>query len=174
MSEETPGQIAPEFDAAKAVNAKLFRAERRVLIRAEWLADSFEEGTKPEERFFVVGNPGADGLARANDAEERSRNRDSVFAALEVAGVVEKGSKLAEALQINKTGDTPADIARRVELFLQSVIYPTPSLQLAVKMKDHAPTDFWAITSAAISLAGEGDKKKPSGITFPGRKSASR
>jgi hypothetical protein len=133
---------------------------RTEALRLEALADWFEG-----EPLWTVRGVSASELALANEAAERQK---SLIGAIEaVAGAVgqEKVQATRELLGIDRK-ETPADIAKRLELLVAGSVDPVIELDVAVKLANTFPIEFMLLSNKVLLLSGQGavpGKSKPSG-----------
>ncbi|MHC4361375.1 MAG: hypothetical protein ACYSTZ_01005 [Planctomycetota bacterium] len=129
--------------------------------------------TEPElKRFFnsdespvwkVKGLTGNE-LGRANDVAEKNRDLRAI-----VEGVMSDNSKQkADALKklVGISDDVPNDIAKRIEHLVAGSVAPKMDHQMAVKLCEKFPVEFYTLTTKIIELTGHGHvpgKPKPSG-----------
>ena len=121
----------------------------------------FENGDKPV--WKVRGLTGQE-LGRANDAADRNKKISSV-----VEGVLSNSpKKIGKAIKQAIDPDTPQDIAKRLEQMLIGSVDPECDLELALKICERFPIEFFSITNKILELTGQGQlpgKPKPSGKT---------
>jgi hypothetical protein len=121
----------------------------------------FENGENPVWR--VRGLTGIE-LARANDAADRNKKVSAV-----VEGVLSSSSKkIAKSVKQVIDPDTPQDIAKRLEHLMTGSTDPECDLELAKKICERYPIEFYAITNKILQLTGKGQspgKAGPSGKT---------
>ena len=121
--------------------------------------------------FFDGGNPvwkvkGLTGqeLGRANDAADRNKKISSV-----VEGVLsDNPKKIAKAVKMVIDPDTPHDVAKRLEHLILGSVDPVCDLELALRVCERFPIEFYSITNKILELTGLGQlpgKHKPSGKT---------
>lgn len=93
-------------------------------------------------------------LARANEAQQRNKDRNAIAQSL-LSG---DADKLTEGLrEILGNGDSvPDDTARRIEMLVLGSVAPECSHQLAVKLSDAFPVVFTQLTNEILKLTGQG------------------
>ena len=109
---------------------------------------------------FTVQALGGDAIARTHEARDRNISREALYRALSGSSTTDRSEAVAALTGINDQS-TPGDIVRRLEVFVLGVVEPAPDLELAIRIKDHFGTDFYAVTNRILTLSGEGaDEKK--------------
>ncbi len=128
----------------------------------------------PDLKAFFKGKPAKDGqgndkppvwrvrmltgpdLARANEAQQKNRDRNAIAASL-LSG---DADKLTEGLrELIGSGDAvPDDTARRIEMLVIGSVAPECSHQLAVKLADAFPVVFQQLTNEIFRLTGMGSE----------------
>lgn len=100
-------------------------------------------------------------LGKANEAADRNRKISSV-----VEGVLSRSAKkMAQAVKHVVDPDTPQDIAKRLEHMITGSVEPECDLELARKICERYPIEFYSITNKILELTGQGQlpgKPKPS------------
>ena len=149
------------FNVDKFMNSSFVPREEEIK-----LGDEF----KP---FFPDGEPcvikvrGLSGveLAQVHNAVDKHKNLAGLVEGLLSDVDAVKLGALKQAIGIEK--GTPAETAKRIELFVRGVISPPkPTPALAAKFCEKFPIDFYHITNKISRLTGEGcllGKPKPSG-----------
>lgn len=115
--------------------------------------------------FKVRGLTGPE-LARTHEAVSKHQDIANLVNGLLSGQSGEKVEAIRKALGIND--DVPAEIAKRLEMLTTASIEPKITLDIAVKLCDAYPIEFYEITGAIIALTGKGQvpgKSKPSGET---------
>ena len=153
----------PGFDASKFLQAKLSARTRAVKVPA--LAEWF--GEDPDQAEWVVRGLSANELAKVNEAELRNRRADALADAITDGARSEIVEELQHALGRGK--DTRPDLARRLEMLTLGSVEPECVLEVAVRLAEKFPTQFFELTNAVLELTGRGSevakKPKPSGGT---------
>jgi hypothetical protein len=119
------------------------------------LADWFGEGERP---VWTVRGQTANEVANANDASAKHKNIDAVIKA--ISSNADQIAELKKAIGV--TTDTPAEIVKRLEQLVQCSVEPTITLDIAVKLAEVRPVEFYILTNKIVELTGLGmDVKKP-------------
>lgn len=127
------------------------------------MKDFFPEGESPV--WKVRGLTGQE-LGRANEAADRNKNIAAILAGLTSGS----GKEIADAVKdlVGVGGNTPADIAKRLEHICMGSVDPVCTHDLAVRICEAFPVEFFQITNAIVRLTGQGQvpgKVPPSGVT---------
>lgn len=150
------------FDVKKFMKTRFTPREEAVDVPD--LKDFFEEQDGPQ--WKVRGLTGQE-LAKAKEAAEKNRNITAILEALAGGKTREKADSIKKLLGI-ADGETPADIARRVEALTIGSIEPVCDLELALKLCETCPIEFYLLTNKITELTGKGHvpgKAPPSGRT---------
>lgn len=145
-----------------------------------FLQTRFEPRTEkvpvPDLRDWFEGEPvwtvrGLTGheLARVNQAAEAAGSLEALAQALAAQAPAEKAEALRQILGL-ADDDTPADLARRIEMLRLGSVDPACDRELAVALADRFPVEFYQLTNAISRLTGKGKtpgKPKGSGGTPP-------
>lgn len=121
----------------------------------------FVEGEKPV--WTVRGMTGQE-LGRASEAAERNKSIGAILEGLLAQESKEKTHAVKELLGM--AGGTPPDIAKRIEWLIMASVQPVCTLDLALKVCEVFPIEFFQITNVIMQLTGRGQvpgKQKPSG-----------
>lgn len=142
-----------------AFNSKKFMAAqfepRTAKIELPGLADWFDEGEPP---VWVIRGQTANEVALAMEAGAKHKNIDSIIKA--IAANQDQVAELKKAIGIQK--DTPGEIIKRLEQLVQCSIEPEITLDVAVKLGETRPIEFYQMTNEILRLTGLGqDVKKP-------------
>lgn len=141
------------FAADKFERAEFRARTARVPVPA--LAGFFDEG---EEAVFEVRGLTAAELHRAMEAGQRQGSVEAIVKAIAATG--DQAAAIRKALGLSK--DTPAEIAKRLELLVAGSVTPALTLPLAVKLAEKFPVEFLALTNEITGLTGQGaDLVKP-------------
>jgi len=149
------------FDAKKFLKTKF--TARTEPVPVPDLQTFFAEGEKPV--WTVRGLTGQE-LGRTNEAAEKNRNVAAILEGLISADAKEKAQAVKELLGVG--GSTPADIAKRLECLVIGSVDPPCTLDLAVRLCETFPVEFFQITNVITKLTGQGQlpgKQPPSGGT---------
>jgi hypothetical protein len=152
------------FDIKKFAKAELIPRTRAVPLPD--LKDYFAAG---EEPVWTVRNLTGHELGKVNEAIDKNK---AVAAVLE--GIVSKIAKdKVDAIKASLGLDesTPNDIARRLEMLTLASVDPAIGHEVSVKLCEHFPAEFFALTNAITELTGQGadvkKKQAPSTVTPP-------
>lgn len=141
------------FDLGKFQAAEFRPRTQRVPVPA--LAAFFAEG---EEAVWEVRGLTAAELNRAMEAKHRQSQLQSVVDAIASAG--DAANAIRRALGLS--GDTPAEIVKRIEMLHMGSVQPAITQEVAVKLGETFPIEFLTLTSAITDLTGQGfDLVKP-------------
>lgn len=147
------------FKAQSFIDAKF--SARVEDIELPDLKDWFEENEKPV--WKVRGLLGQE-LGRANAAAEQSKNIGAILDG--IASRVPKEQTDAIRKITGLGGETPADIIKRMEILVIGSVDPECSWDLAVKLCERFPIEFYQLTNKILQLTGQGHvpgKPKASG-----------
>lgn len=119
------------------------------------------------EPVWTVRGLTAHEFAHCNDAATRDGN---VAALLEAFGGKSHASKVKELrAALGLVGDVPGEVRKRIEMLVIASIDPVCERELAVKVAERYPIEFYQLTNAVVSLTGQGQvapgKSEPSGTT---------
>jgi len=146
-------------------NAKKFMKEkfqhRTQDIPVPDMALFFEDGEAPV--WKVRGITGQE-LGKSNEAVDKYKS----MAALVEGLTAESGKDKADAIMgmLGLGSDVPADVAKRIEMLIYGSVEPKCTQDLAVKICETYPIEFYQLTNAILRLTGQGQmvgKQKPSG-----------
>ena len=149
----------PGFDG-KAFMGEAF-TPRLAEVDVPGLSDWFN-GAIP---VWIVRGQTASELAGSIDAGNKRRNIDTVVRAL--AANADQVDEMRRAIGIS-TQETHADVVRRLEMLVQCSVDPVITLDVAVRLAEVRPIEFYQLTNKIVELTGQGyDVKKlpPSGVT---------
>jgi hypothetical protein len=127
------------------------------------LAAFFPEGTPAV--WLVRGLTGQE-LGRAAEAADRNKSVAAILEGLVSADMKEKAESVRNLLGIG--GDAPADIAKRIEHLTLGSVDPPCTQELAVRLCEVFPIEFYQLTNKIMELSGKGQmpgKPQPSGAT---------
>lgn len=149
------------FDVKKFLKAKFTHRIEGVPVPD--LAAYFPEGIKPV--WKVRGLTGQE-LGQANEAAARNT---TILAILEgIASRMSKEQTQAVKELIGVGGSTPQDVAKRLEQLMIGSVDPVCTQDLAVRLCEVYPVEFWELTNTIVRLTGLGQmpgKQEPSGET---------
>lgn len=143
-----------QFDADKFASAAFKRREEDVPVKdlAAWF-----KGTKDGEApvWRVRGLTGEE-LARVNEAQARNRNKSAIIEALSS----DKQEKMTDAIKelIGTGNSVPDDLARRIEMLTIGSVAPECTHQVAVKLAEAFPVEFYELTTKITQLTGLGSE----------------
>lgn len=141
-----------EFDIQKFTSTSFEARTKDVPVKD--LAPFFKdvpEGETPTWR--VRGLTGAE-LAQTNEAKERNRSRAAIAEGL-LSGVDDKVSEAVKEL-LGSGSSVPDDLAKRIEMLVLGSVEPQCSHQLAVKLAEAYPVEFYQLTGEITRLTGQG------------------
>jgi len=143
-----------QFDADKFASAAFKRREEEVPVKdlAAWFKGA-KEGEVPVWR--VRGLTGEE-LARVNEAQARNRNKSAIIEALSS----DKQEKMTDAIKelIGTGNSVPDDLARRIEMLTIGSVAPECTHQVAVKLAEAFPVEFYELTTKITQLTGLGSE----------------
>jgi hypothetical protein len=150
------------FDSKAFLRTKFERRTGEVPV--ESLKEFFDEGERP---VWKVQSMTGQELGVANAAAERSQN---LLAIVEAVQGRYKDKVNAFKSILGLADDMPADVAKRIEMILVGSVEPNlqneGGLDLALKILETFPIEFYLITNEITKLTGQGHvvgKPKPSG-----------
>ncbi len=156
------------FDTKKFLKTKFQHRIEEVPVPD--LKDYFQDGATPVWR--VRGLTGQE-MGRVNEAADRQKK---VLAVVE--GLMSSSrSESVEAVKgmLGLGSDTPDDIVKRIEQLIIGSVDPECNTDLAVRLCEAYPIEFYQLTNKILQLTGQGQlpgKQKSSGVT-PGCETAS-
>lgn len=146
-----------------AFNSQKFMATafepRTESVPVPGLAHWFEDG---EPAVWRVRGQTANEMAASIDAGSKHKNIDTIIKA--IAADADQVAELQKAIGISK--ETHSDIIKRLEMLVQCSVDPVITLDVAVKLAETRPIDFYTLTNKILYLTGQGmdiKKSKPSG-----------
>lgn len=150
------------FDAKRFMKTKWEPRTEEVPVPA--LADFFSAGAKAV--WKVRGLTGQE-IGQANEAPDNFKTMAAAVEALAGAQAMkEKVTAIRDLLGLG--GKTPADIAKRLEHLTLGSVDPPCTLDLAVRLCEAFPIEFFELTNRILKLSGLGKvpgKQPPSGET---------
>lgn len=147
-------ETAMQFDTQKFAGASFQRREEDVPVPdlRDWFTD-LKDGEEPSWR--VRGLTGAE-LAAVNEAQTRNRGKNAVVEALESDNTEQVGDAIRELIG---TGDSvPDDLARRIEMLVAGSVEPECPQNVAVKLAEAYPVEFYELTTKITQLTGQGSE----------------
>lgn len=149
------------FDAKKFLKTKFTPRTEEVPVPD--LAAFFPDGAKAV--WKVRGLTGQE-LGRANEATERNKNVAAILEGIASGVAKEQTEAVKELLGVG--GSTPQDIAKRLELLATGSVDPKCPPDLAIRLCETFPVEFFQLTTRISLLTGQGQmpgKQPPSGET---------
>ncbi|MFA5922314.1 MAG: hypothetical protein WC856_13645 [Methylococcaceae bacterium] len=141
------------FDSKKFMAAQF--EPRTGQIEVPGLADWFDKSEPP---VWTVRGQTANEVAMALEAGSKHKNIDAIIKA--ITANEDQVNELKKAIGVNK--DTPGEIVKRLEQLVQCSIEPEITLDVAVKMGETRPIEFYQLTNEILRLTAMGmDIKKP-------------
>ena len=123
------------------------------------LADWFDG----DPEWEVRGLTGAE-LARCNAAQTKTKNLSNIIEALSSGTNAETVNALRQSLGLGD--NTPGELAKRLEMLTLGSVDPVVPLELAVRLAEAYPVEFFQLTNTITKLTGmghEAGKQGPSG-----------
>lgn len=148
------------FDIKKFKKTKF--EPRTELVPLPDMKEFFGEGDEPV--WKVRGLTGAE-LGRCTEAAERNKNIAAILEGLISPDNQTKVESVREMIGMTP-GTVPNDIARRIEQLVLGSVDPAIDEEMAVKLCQVYPVEFYQLTNAIVRLTGAGHvpgKQKPSG-----------
>ena len=107
--------------------------------------------------WTVRGLTGAE-LARVNEATDAAKNLEALAEALASPAGREKAGALRSLLGLadGAGADVPQDLVKRIEMLRAGSVAPVADRQLAVRLADVYPVEFYQLTNAITRLTGQG------------------
>lgn len=151
------------FDTKKFQKAKFaFRTEAvSVPDLKEWF------GTNDEPVWIVRGLEGSE-LGFVNETAQRNRNIAAILQGILSPDDDAKMQAVRDLVGV--PGNTPEDIARRLEMLVLGSVDPKVEMETAIKLCKVFPIEFMQLTNKITILTGQGQvpgKQKGSGGTPP-------
>lgn len=149
------------FDSKKFLKTKF--TPRTEDVPVPDLQPFFPEGAKAV--WKVRGLTGQE-IGRASEAADRNKTIGAIMEGLTAEAAKDKVEAVKNLLGIG--GNTPADIAKRLEHMTVGSVDPPCTLDLAVRVCETFPIEFYQITNKIMELTGRGQvpgKQPPSGET---------
>ncbi|MBR2512760.1 MAG: hypothetical protein IKE45_01845 [Halomonas sp.] len=143
-----------EFDANRFTSTAFKRREEDVPVKD--LRDWFKGAKKDEGPVWRVRGLTGEELARVNEAQARNRNKNAVIDALSS----DKSEKMTDAIKelIGTGSSVPDDLARRIEMLTIGSVAPECTHQVAVKLAEAFPVEFYELTTKITQLTGLGSE----------------
>jgi len=136
------------FDANKFERAQFVPRTKAVEVPA--LKEFFDEGSEPQ---WVVRGLSANELHTAIEASTRVKTLGKVL-----ESIASNGAGVADARRaLGFTGkETPGEVAKRLEMLAVASVDPVIPLNLAVKLAENFPIEFYQLTNEITELTGMG------------------
>jgi len=152
------------FDIKKFAKTEFIPRTRAVPLPD--LQEYFGEGEKP---VWIVRNLSGHELGKVNEAVDKNRAIAGVLEGIVSSIAKDKIDAIKASLGLDDS--TPNDIARRLEMLTLASVDPVIDHEVAVKLCEHFPAEFFALTNAITELTGQGadvkKKQAPSMVTPP-------
>jgi hypothetical protein len=136
-------------------NSKAFMKEkfryRIEEVKVPDLAAWFDEGDPPV--WKVRGLEGSE-LGFVNETANRNKNISAILEGMLSQDDQTKAQAVKALLGIS--GDTPEDIARRLEMLRIGSVEPACSMDLAIRLCKAFPIEFYQLTNKITALTGQG------------------
>jgi len=146
------------FDAAKFLGAGF--TPRTAEVPVPDLAEFFSEGSPAV--WKIRGLKGVE-VSQANDAVDKYRNVAGLIG--KILGGSEKEKIEAAIKTLGYDGSTPADVVKRLEYLRLGSVDPVVDRDLASRLCEFFPIEFYQITNEILTLTGRGH--------VPGKRNAS-
>jgi len=144
------------FDVKKFQKTKFKAREEAVPVPA--LQEFFEKG---EAVWVVKGLSGQD-IGRSKEAAAKNKNLAAIVEAI-TGNQKDKVQGIKDALGI---GNVPDNIAERISILEAGSVSPKCDTELALKLCEYFPVDFYNLTTKILMLTGKGSEPgKPKGST---------
>lgn len=142
-----------------AFNQKAFMqaqfVPRTARVDVPGLNDFFEGD---DHASWTVRGQTASEIAAAVEASQKHQNIDAIIKA--IASNKDQIAELKRAVGVSN--DTPAEIIKRLEQLVQCSVEPVVTLDVAVRLAEVRPIEFYTLTNEILKLTGLGmDVKKP-------------
>ena len=142
------------FDS-KAFMAARFEPRTEALAvpgLAAWFGD--------DQPVWTVRGQTANEIAKANNAADKHKAIDSIVKAI----AAESDKVAAIKAQLGIDGNTPGEIIKRLEQLVMCSVEPVITLDIAVKLAESRPVEFYILTNKIVELTAMGmDVKKSRG-----------
>jgi len=136
------------FDKQKFMDAKF--SPRNKNIDVPGLAPFFDPGEKP---VWVIKGLTADEVSKCNDASSKNKNIASIVEAL--SSKADQSEAIKELLGVNPS--VHSEVAKRMEYLVIGSVTPAIDLDVAVKIANVAPIEFF-IATEIMTLTGMGQQ----------------
>ena len=113
-----------------------------------------------EDPVWIVRGQTANEIAKANNAAEKHKAIDSIVKAI----AAESDKVAAIKAQLGIDGNTPGEVIKRLEQLVMCSVEPVITLDIAVKLAESRPVEFYILTNKIVELTAMGmDVKKSRG-----------
>ena len=136
------------FNTKGFMKASFTPRTEKVLVPA--LAHWFDEGEEPE---WIVRGISSSELAVCNEATKTATSVDSVLKA--IANNADKVAEMRKTLGIY-SGDVPNEVIKRLQQLVFASIEPKVEHDVAIKLAETNPIEFFILTNKIIVLTGLG------------------
>jgi hypothetical protein len=138
------------FDAEKFTSASF--TDRTEKVPVPRLAAFFGKKDKPE--WTVRGLTGLES-AVSNQAAADNKNLDAILTAISTKVTAEKVEGIRELAGL--TGDSvPDELVKRYAWLRQGSVDPVCTHEMAMKLAENFPEDFYLLTNKILQLTGQG------------------
>jgi hypothetical protein len=136
------------FDYKGFEQARLVPRSKKIPVEelAEWFCDG--------PAVWEVRGLTANEIARANEAEVNNRRVSAITEAIASGSRKDIVEEIRAAT--GKTTETRPDLARRLSLLELGSVEPQCSEEMAVKLGQSFPTQFYLLTNTILELTGQG------------------
>lgn len=141
------------FDKKKF--AKTAFVSRTQAVPLPDLQEFFPEGEKP---VWIVRNLTGPELGKVNEAADRNKSIAAILDGIISADAKDKVDALKASLGLDNS--TPNDIVRRMEILTIGSVDPAIDHELAVKLCEYYPIEFFELTNTITQLTGQGAEIK--------------
>ena len=138
------------FNTQKFLEARLYPREHDVPVPD--LKDFFED--KKKAVWKVRGITGQE-LGRANEAADKLKNVAAILDGVLSSVAKDKADAWRKAAGMDES-ETPRDTAKRLEMLVIGSVEPKCTWELAIKICEKFPVEFYALTNKITELTGQG------------------
>lgn len=135
------------FNPDKFERATFEPRTKEVEVKA--LSDFFDKDEKP---VWTIRGLNSNELHKAIAAANTQKTYESIIKAITETGDQTKAMKKALGI----AGDTPGEVAKRLEMLVAGCMNPKITLPVAVKLAENFPVEFLSITNDITELTGMG------------------
>lgn len=149
------------FDTRQFMKTKFIPRQEAVPVPD--LKEFFTDLADKEVPLWTVRGLTGQELGSCNEAAARNKNIGAILEGLADSSRKEKVASIRKLLGI---GETPQDVAKRIEMLLTGSVEPSVDIELAVKLCETFPVEFYQLTTKITQLTGQGHvpgKSKASG-----------